>query len=196
MAQTIPARDRLRLVEGSGGSFLCPPGHPMHRYHAESGPRNNPNAIVSLDYVLGTGSDEGPAYGATTSLVERVRKLYADATLVMTEDWVISVYGYFRNCYAPEDGSRNVSDAVFLKPGDEPLPPERHRGYLCVRDYSPDAEPRLDLIESGGFWGKKSCAKCGRGLQYDAGVDDWIDAEAVRHRVQECPEGGKHEVTR
>ncbi len=197
MTETIPARDRLRLVSGGQGQFMCPPGHPMHRYHLEAGPARNPNALMGLQHAL-----DADTWGVTDSLRARVQKLYDEAELVMSEDWVRQVYGYFKNSYSPDGTDRNVSNAVFVKAG-EPLPPATHHlGYLCVRKYFPDATPRLDLIEYSDGYGQRPCVKCGTSLQYEASADAWLPVKAVSYHpdyvskhldeVMACPEGGQH----
>jgi hypothetical protein len=174
----------VRIVPGSSGSFLTPPGHPMHFHHVEDGPAKNPNLIAGLDYALGDPYGDVPV-----DLQARVRALYDATTLVDSELWQRMVYGYFRNCYSPDGTNRDVGDAI-IDPT-RSLPPERHLAFLAVKTYFPDAEPRLDLIASGGDYGTKKCTKCGATLQYEAKVDAF--AEAITAATA-CPSGGAHEV--
>ncbi len=177
---------RMRVVAGSGSSFLCPPGHPMLTHHIADGPARNPSLIAGLDYALKNEYNDVPA-----TVRAQVAEMYAESHLVRSELWERMVYGYFRNCYAPEDGDRNVSKAIIPR-GDEPIPPaERHLAYLTVREHFPDAEPRTDLIESGGDYGTKPCAKCGKTLQYEAKVDAYAEAITA---ARECPSGGLHDA--
>lgn len=172
---------------GAGG-FLCPPGHPAHEYSLEgywNGKRKaNADMYGSIEYVF------DPQSGASDVVRDRVRKIMDSATLVCSENWVRMVYGYFRNCYATEDGDRSASDCIIPKKGDAPLPDERHLGYLTVREYFPDHEPRHDLIEDPDKgYGSWPCVKCGLSVQYEARYDAFV----VYPAGKDCPKGGQHE---
>jgi hypothetical protein len=53
----------------------------------------------------------------------------------------------------------------------KPLPPdEHHLGYLLVKQYFPDHEPRHDLIENPVST-TGTCVHCGQGVQYEARKD-------------------------
>lgn len=172
----------MRIVDGSGGSFLCPPGHPMHLFHIEDGSRKNPNLIAGLDYALEHGDPK---------LRASVEALHAKHRPVMSPDWVLMVYGYFHNCYSPDGVDRDASNCVIPKKGDPVPPPEHHLGYLTVKSYFPEATPRLDLIaDASGGYGQWPCAKCGTALQYEASVDAW--ATPIEAGLA-CPKGGHHE---
>jgi hypothetical protein len=109
-----------KIVPGSAGSFLCPPGHPNHTYHLEGKESPRHRTIVfsgGLDYAL---SDEFDGSDYTS---QAVRKMMDEATMVESELWIRSVYGYFRTAYAPEakpgeKPDRNVSNAVYHSPAD------------------------------------------------------------------------------
>jgi hypothetical protein len=78
------------------------------------------------------------------------------------------------------------------------LPPEHHLGYLCVRSYFPDHQPRTDLIaDPGTGYGSHPCVKCGRAVQYEARQDAFAEvltSGGLWTGVStDCPEGGKHE---
>lgn len=175
----------MRIVDGGSGSFLCPPGHPMLFQHIEAGRVDDPNMIAGLDYALDPKNTD-----VSAALRQRVRGIYAEATLVRSDLWERNVYGYFRNCYAPVGGSRNVSEAIIPRPG-EPVPPiERHLAFLLVREYFPDAEPRPELLDQRNtLYGTRPCTKCERTLQYEATVDAF--AEAITANL-DCPSGGQH----
>lgn len=83
------------------------------------------------------------------------------------------------------------------------IDPGRHLAVLCIREYFPDHEPRLDLIEDpGNGHGGGKCGKCGARVQYEARVDKLcevttrVDGTGMTHwtRNPECPKGGDHEV--
>jgi hypothetical protein len=172
----------MRIVPGSAGSFLCPPGHPAHYWHVEDGSRRDPNLIAGIAYAIEN------EYGDVPEPVQvEAKKLMADATPVCSEDWVRHVYSYFRNCYSPDGVDRNASHCVIAKPGDEHQPPaEWHLGYLLVRSYFPDHELRVDLLSDSSGYGQKPCKHCGTTLQYEEKVDAWaVPISASR----ECPAG-------
>jgi len=75
-------------------------------------------------------------------------------------------------------------------------PPERHLGYLMVKSYFPEHEPRLDLIADPGRTGSWPCDKCGQRVQYEARKDTWcVVTSGMRWTYDpDCPEGGHHEV--
>jgi hypothetical protein len=84
----------------------------------------------------------------------RARRLLEASAVECSEDWVRSVYAYFRNCYSPDGVDRNVSRCVIPK-GDDPTPePTRHLAYLCVRSHFSEHEPRVDLIKDPPAWGR------------------------------------------
>lgn len=202
--------DVYRIIQGSSGSFLCPPGHPNHFYEVRGAtPRklmSDPHTITSVDSAANDDS-------LPPEIVRQARELLAKAELVNSELWQRYVYGYFRGSYSP-DGERgnaenllivghkwyvdkgseynslNKSDEV-LKADDPRVVPEHHAAYLLIKEYFPDATPRLDLIATSGGYGTRPCAKCGTALQYEARVDAF--AEAITAKLT-CPKGGNHET--
>jgi hypothetical protein len=83
----------------------------------------------------------------------------------------------------------------------DPIDPERHLAVLCIREYFPDHEPRLDLIANPGKgYGSYPCTKCGERVQYEARLDKLavvttriVPGEGtVWSRVAECSKGGDH----
>jgi hypothetical protein len=206
-----PDGDYYRIIKGSSLSFMCPPGHPNHFYEVRGARRGqimkNPHTITSVDSAATTDAGYMP-----TEIVRQARELLAKAELVNSEDWQRHVYGYFRGTYSPDGVDRNVSHSLIighkwyvdkgsqydsLNRSDEVLAaddprviPEHHMGYLLIKEYFPDAKPRLDLIaDASGGYGQRPCAKCGTALQYEAKVDRF--AEAITCKLS-CPEGGEH----
>jgi hypothetical protein len=176
---------------GSGG-FLCPPGHWNHEYTLNgyySGRRKaNPDSISGIEYAL---EDES---GASESVKDRVRRIMDAATLTDSDMWERSVYGYFRSSYAPEDMDRNVSRSI--TDVSHSIAPERHLAVLCIREYFPDHEPRLDLIaDPGKGYGSYPCAKCGEQVQYEARFDALAFVKPYGGYGTTCPRGGKHELS-
>lgn len=161
---------RWFLVREGMGGFLDPPGAISHDW--------------SLEFWRGPNSKEAEeSYGLSAALGEsyipepikaRIRAhIEAHDRPEMTEEWVRSVYAYFRHCYSPDGEDRNVSRCDIVKPNpdgdgyvwgtfgrdrvtDEPPPAERHLAYLCVREHFPDHTPRLDLIAAPPQWGSTS----------------------------------------
>lgn len=102
-----------KIVPGSSGSFMCPPGHPSHSYTLEgyeSARHRNPFLIGSIEGALADDFD------GNEILKARVVKIFADAVMVESEMWVRSVYGYYCSMYTPESGSRDASGLVSHSP--------------------------------------------------------------------------------
>lgn len=131
-----------KIVPGGAGGFLCPPGHPNHTQHLEGkeSPRHrNLMFSGSLDHAL---TDE---FDGSDFTRDQVRKIMDAATLVESELWIRSVYGYFRTAYAPEDGSRNVSKAVYHDPAE--IAVNEVKGRLAKGYADPDYVSTLPLGE-------------------------------------------------
>lgn len=164
----------VRLVNsGHGmGSFLDPPNSPQAQYevHMWYGAHRTREAdcIMSLEGAL-----KDP--DVPESIKRRIRKLFEDADMRPTEEWLSQVYGYFKNCYSPDGVDRNVSRCLIVtlakqQPqregeryrvgsfgehayGDDPPPIETSLAVIYVRHWFPDHEPRADLLIHGR-WGK------------------------------------------
>lgn len=174
-----------RIVRDSMGSFLDPPGSPQHTFSVRGW--YGVFATRDADFHGSLWSALDDEY-CPESVKERIRDLFKSAELRASDAWLDQVYGYFKNCYAPEDGDRDVQRAIILKPDDEPLPPERHLAYLHVKQWFPDTEPDLARIESKGNYGTAPCSKCGQTVQYEAKFDAW----AKFGESPDCPKGGLH----
>lgn len=98
-----------KIVKGSSGSFLCPPGHPRHLWTLEgyeTTRHRNPMSIGAIDSALADNFD------GSDSIKARVQRIMDEAELVPSEMWIRSVYTYFRNCYAPESLDRDVAKVI------------------------------------------------------------------------------------
>jgi hypothetical protein len=178
--------NRYKISKGDRGSggFLCPPGHPFHTYTAVGMEGSAEVSWGSLDMIL-NDPDAEPKVRA------RAQAIMTAAQLTYSEAWIRQVYGYFRDCYAPESGSRNVSECVIRRKNDPAIPDERHLAVLAVRQHFPDHQARADLIkDSSHGYGSWPCVKCGATVQYEAR----FDALAVFGSGPACPEGGQHET--
>lgn len=209
-----PSGDYYRIIAGSMGDFLCPPGHPNHFYELRGARRGqlmkNPHTISSVESAA---SEESAEY-LPTEIVRQARHLLRSAQLVRSELWERYVYSYFRNSYSADGINRNADRLLIvgmawhvdkgsrysslnrsdekLRADDPRVIPEHHAAYLLVKSYFPEADPRLDLIaDASGGYGQKTCAKCGKSLQYEAKVDAF--AEAITARL-DCPNGGMHSI--
>jgi hypothetical protein len=74
----------------------------------------------------------------------QARNLIEAAKLEMTEEWVKGVYNYFKFCYSPNEEISKTSDCIVNTRNE--LPANRHLGFLYIKKYFPDAQPRIDLI--------------------------------------------------
>jgi len=171
----------------SVGGFMCPPGHPNHTYSVHSYPSaraRNADGYYSLDSIL--DADWVPA-----RVRAQAQRIMDAAELVCSELWVRHVYGYFRNMYLSETGSRDVSDLV-TDPANA-LPAGRHAAVALVRQYFPDHQPRVDLIADPRYgYGSYECVKCGVAVQYDASIDALAPYD-TRNATCTSGGGGRHE---
>lgn len=164
---------------GSGG-FMSPPGHWNHRYTLWHGwSYKHADFIGSIDY------DDEPLPEA---IAARIAHIKASATLVCSEPWQRHVYLYFQHMYARESGNRVASMAITDHAN--ALPPERHLGFLMVREFFPDHEPRLDLIMPSDIkgYGSYPCVHCGKRVQYDARIDGYEPLSGDKA----CTDGNAH----
>lgn len=137
-------------------------------------------------------ADDGTRYGNLAALEDHAETLtdigYADVRIEEPQD---------------KDGKfipERVRAAVPVKI--ERIDPNRHLAVLCIREYFPDHEPRLDLIDDpGDGYGASPCVKCGDRVQYEARLDKLCKVTTrmvgmMTHwtRDPECPKGGDHEV--
>ncbi len=147
------------------GSFMCPPGHPAFDFSIIEGPTRNPRAIMSI-MTTETYVPE--------SIRQRAALMIEGSTLVESEGWVRSVYGYFRGMYLAPDGSRDASKLLRGRDAAELglNGPERHAAVAMVREFFPHHQPRLDLIaDPGRGYGAYPCLHCGETVQYEARKD-------------------------
>lgn len=158
----------FRIVsDGGTGGFLCPPGHPSHRYSIVEKSSDRWNA-----YVCGTYSLDSDCEWIPDGIRRRATQMLTEAKLVESPMWVANVYGYFRSMWSP-DGRMwaDTRELVLGKPDGE-YPDEWHAGCVFVRKYFPDHAVRADLIrDPGKGYGSYPCAHCGERVQYEARHD-------------------------
>lgn len=170
---------------GTGG-FLAPPGHHSLTYtlwHGSTYPKAD--TLCGLDTALNAETAE--SYGIPASIVDNARRIVDASTLTCSEPWMRHVYAYMRSMYAPESGTRNVSDAISDRTNS--LPPERHLGFLAVKAHFPDHEPRIDLIRDDyQGYGSYPCIHCDKRVQYEPRIDGFQPFSGDRS----CMEGMAH----
>jgi hypothetical protein len=179
----------LYVIEHDGrgmGGLLAPPGHWDLEYtlagYYNGRRKRDADSLSSIGHAL----DDPDANDAIKS---RVREIMASAVLVCSELWLRSVYGYFRHCYAPEEGNRKAADAL-IDPSSG-IAATRHLGYMAVREYFPDHEPRTDLIrDPGKGYGSWPCLHCDQRVQYEARTDALTVYGTANGQV--CPVNGTH----
>lgn len=143
------------INEGQGG-FLNPPGDLEHFMCVAS----------SRSGVIGPNSDRISLRGCfadwATYIPQEVKdavkqRLDANPGDCKDEFWIRGVYNYFRSMYTKDAAIRNVNDRENVYSyiaHDYPLlveahareNAERHLGYLFVKQFDPEATPRMDLI--------------------------------------------------
>ncbi|MFE6000408.1 hypothetical protein ACFQ6C_26665 [Streptomyces sp. NPDC056454] len=120
---------KINSTSGSNG-FMCPPGHWNHTHSLEGYPTprsRTVDMIASLDAVDEPGTD------APQHIIDAVNRIRSNATLVCSESWIRNVYGYFRNMYVPESGSRKAADLISHNPAGiaaaqvRPVMEEKHK---------------------------------------------------------------------
>jgi len=125
--------------DGMGG-FLNPPEHAEHSY-----------SIMGNGCYMSLSSAIKESW-IPKSVKSLAQKLLAEHPGVITDEWIVSVYKYFRHCYSKNGENRNVSDCVtygkFWDNAEQEKDenPERHLGYLFVKQFDPTHTPRTDLF--------------------------------------------------
>lgn len=174
-----------KIVSGGMGSFLCPPGHPNHTRHVMEKAGNH-REVGSMAIDSATRYDYLPE-----AIRDRAQRLIDNATMVESDLWVRSVYGYFRNMWTADGRMWERADNLNVGRPDG-APDDWHAAPLYIRQYFPDHAVRADLIASPGKgYGSYPCDKCGTAVQYEPSADKL----APYGGTPECPEGGDHVVT-
>ena len=106
---TVKHTYHYKIVPGSAGSFLAPPGHPTHTYHLEGYESTRHRTPIHIGSIMHARS---PDFDGSEAITKRVRDLLGDAETECDEMWLRSMYAHFRNCYVPESGSRSASDVI------------------------------------------------------------------------------------
>jgi len=184
-AVTSDRRERHRIIDdGQGmGGYASPPGHVNLRYSYEVDVKRrnrwDEDAYMQIKYAA-----EGE--NVPEEVRAKAAELIAAQKLVCSEAWMGHVYHHYQRCYYPagvinRERSANTGE------------PEHHGGYLTVKQYFPDHEPRLDLIASGGHPATWECRHCGRRVQYEPRIDGF---SVYDERSAACIRDEPHEPIR
>ena len=139
------------LRQSGMGGFLNPPGNAEHLYSISE--ERGGHEVGSYSLGAAAQSDWLPA----TVRMRAQRKL-EQRPGESSEQWIQSVYNYFRGCYSPDGIDRNASKCIIPK-GDHAMPNEWHLAVLHIRQWFPDHEVRVDLIANNGPLGAWSKSK-------------------------------------
>lgn len=157
---------KLIKSEHGIGSFLDPPNSPQAQYEVvgwySAHRTREPDCAMSLESAL-----EDP--DVSEGMKRRIRKLYEDANMQPTEDWLKQVYSYFKNCYSPDGEDRNVSNCIIISPNverdgqmgfgykvgtfgrdgwiNERPSADTSLAVMLIRKFFPDHKPRTDLLD-------------------------------------------------
>jgi hypothetical protein len=215
----------MRVVPGSASSAGCPPGHPMHLHEIQAGRRGNPSLIAGLEYALKNEYGDVPerVRVRVEELYAKAELVCSETWLRATYFHFNNCYSpdgverrverllipgrgepYYPGHPKVESGEvvlsryRSLNKGPVVQADDPRCVPEHHAGYLAVRRYFPDHQPRLDLIADPQYPGG-TCAKCGERVQYEARFDALAKVIPGHPRwayVVDCPKGGRHEVVK
>lgn len=98
-----------KIVPGSSGSSLCPPGHPNHNWMLEGYETTRHRTPLSIGSIEGALADD---FNGSEYVKDRVRQMFDAAEITCSELWLRSVYAHLRNCYLPEDSNRLTSNLI------------------------------------------------------------------------------------
>lgn len=140
------------LVNDGAGGFLNPPNDAEHSFSIQEFRGGDKMRICSLRYA----SEDN--YLPRQVKAAAVRCIKAHKGNVNDENWIASVYNYFRNCYSPDGINRSLSDCIVATELSK-YPPEWHLAYLFIKQFDPEHTPRLDLISADPGYGSRSKGK-------------------------------------
>jgi peptidoglycan hydrolase-like protein with peptidoglycan-binding domain len=170
-AQRAAARERVtgesrgergRIVPGSSGGFLQPPGHPDTKFAIETDlrrrPENRSRARIS------SALEPDSSFDAATR--EQAAKLMRDykanqppLSHPAVQEWVRSTLGYYNRGYGghPELGEKrwHAGNLVF-DDRDPVLNADEHAGVRSIRQHYPDFKPTAADFAPGGYGQKAS----------------------------------------
>lgn len=142
------ARDLERVISGSAGSFLCPPGHPNYSYKVETDcNRHKKNrGSMSISYAAQDPHVALKVRLECNKLLSQYRDNRPATDTDEVREWISQVLQYFKNCYVADNGSRNVSDLIIDSALDPVLNANRHAGVAYIRDHYPDFTPTAEMF--------------------------------------------------
>lgn len=146
------------IVSSRGcGCFLDPPTFPTHFREVETDRDRRPEdrGSASISYAAKHPDLFSPGVGVEcAAMLQRWHDTKPPIDDPDTQDWILQVLGYFRSCYIPDSGSRNVSDLLILKDADPLAMADRHAGVALIRELYPDFTPTAAHF-TGAYWGTR-----------------------------------------
>jgi hypothetical protein len=150
--------ERGRIVSGSTGSFLTPPGHPDQRYSIETDLRRKPEnrSSMSLSSALEPNSYlDAVTKAKAAGIMRDYKKNQPPLDHPATQEWIRSTLGYFKGMYhdpnLPEGERAKVSNLRSVPEADPMENANFHAGVHFVRRYYPDYQPQPEHFEPGGY---------------------------------------------
>ena len=191
-------KERGRLIPGSAGSFLTPPGHPEQRFVIETDLRRKPENRTHLNLSSAVDDEwlEPGARAAARKALADWEKNKPSLDHPAVEEWVRYVLSYYRGSYATrgtEGAERwNVSNLEFDQELDPVENADRHAGVRMIRRYYPEYNPRVEDFAPGGY-GQKAESLWHADVETDTALADKIrnsdlvrmtDSDVTFHRVK------------
>lgn len=158
MSDSIPKKEKGRIVLSGMGGFLNPPTHPEHTRSVETDLRRRPEnrGSMSLSCAVDCKYLDDATRAAARTVLNSWQRPALDSAEV--QDWIRQVLGYFRGCYRnpekPESGQWDASDAIIDSKRDPLANANDHCGVHLIRKYYPEFTPTAEHF-SGAYWGKK-----------------------------------------
>jgi hypothetical protein len=151
---TTQKKERGRIVNDGMGGFLAPPTHPTHTHSVETDLRRRPEnrSRMALDYATSCEWLDDATRGAARRMLRAWEPLPLSHPEV--QEWISQILGYFRSCYLPENGSRDVRDLLIMPARDPMEYADQHRGVDFIREFYPDFQPTPEHF-AHAYWGTK-----------------------------------------
>jgi len=155
--------EKGRIVKGSTGSFLDPPGYPTHHFSVETDLRRRPEnrGSMSLTYAAKEASWlDGSTRAAARALLNAWKKERPPLHSPEIQDWIHQVLGYFRGMYRNPSATAEQWNAssMISDSNRDPIKHSRdHAGVHLIHQYYPEYRPtREDFAKA--YWGTKPSA--------------------------------------
>ena len=195
-SEGVGGGERGRVVPGSSGSFLTPPGHPDQRFAVETDLRRRPENRGMMS--LSSAAREDWLNAETRAAARKALADWDKPPLdhPATQEWIAEVMGYYHNAYAAPGGEGeeryNAGNLVFDSDIDPIENADRHAGVALIRRYYPEYNPRAEEFGSSGY-GQKAEATWHADVETPAALANKIrnsdlvrmtDSDVTIHRVK------------